>query len=182
LRGDRAYSAAADRLAELQARDADLESRRRAVVEGRNRQAALTVRAERLLLDDIVDRADADELDRRQELARIADEVNVVREAIKLQSQIVERERLRVSEEICARLRPQHRAIVRRMADALTELVAAAQEEHDFREALNSSGIAYTHDLRPMPLPALGLFNDPNGPDSAAAMWLREAREHGLIK
>jgi hypothetical protein len=139
------------------------------------------VRAERLLLDDVIDRADDEELDRRAELARIADQQNVLREAIKLQQQVVERERLRVSEEICARLKPQHRAIVRRIAGALTELVAALQDEHDFRESLNASGVAYLHDLRPMPLPALGLFNDPNAADSAASLWLREAREFSLL-
>jgi hypothetical protein len=83
--------------------------------------------------------------------------------AHELQQAVVERERRRVSSAICAQRRPQHRAIVGRIATAITALVDALAEERDFREALVESGVAFTSELRAMPLPGAGLYNDPRG-------------------
>src|SRR5437867_6954474 len=114
----------------------------------------------------------------RRDLGAVEDELAVVRRAVELQAETVAREGRRVSAAICDRLRPQHRQIIRRISTALTELVAALSVEREFRERLIEAGVDFALALRPMPLPALGLFNDPDNPDSAAALWIREAREH----
>ena len=92
LKSDAAYARSADKLAELQARAADLERRRSLVVEGNSRsQTALTARAESLLLDDVIPVSnDADEAGQRG-VDAITDELAVVRRAVDLQKNIIER-------------------------------------------------------------------------------------------
>jgi hypothetical protein len=97
---------------------------------------------------------------------------------VRKQQVIVDLARLRASEAICARLRPRHRAIVARIAAALEALSAALTDEQALRDELRDADVAFVTFLRPMPFPAAGVLTDPN---SHAAIWLREAREHGLI-
>jgi hypothetical protein len=185
LEDDEAYARAGAKLQELHGRRAGLEQRRTDLVTGLNRGAdrdMLTRRAERLLVDDVVPLPS--EVERgamRRDLDTVNDELTVVRRAIELQQGVLEVEKRRVSATICERLRPQHRAIVRRIAGNLTELVDALAAEKTFREQLNDAGVSYGNDLRPMPMPGLGLFNDPRDPDSTAARWIAEAREFGLL-
>lgn len=184
LEDDPGYARAAGKLADLKARAGLLERRRGQLVEGLNREVTydlLTKRAEALLTDDVVPLPiEVERAALRRDLGAIEDELGVVRRAVELQQSVVEEEHRRGSQVICDRLRPEHRAIIQRIAAALTELVAGLAAERDFRERLNDAGVLYGHDLRPMPLPGLGLFNDPNDPDSAAARWIREAREYGF--
>ncbi len=81
-----------------------------------------------------------------------------------------------MSRAVCARLTPAHRALVGRIANHLTELVAALEAERAFQRALIDAGVSFTSDLRPMPLPRVWNPND----EGDAARWLKDAREHGL--
>jgi hypothetical protein len=101
-----------------------------------------------------------------------------VRDPVREQQALVEQARLRASEAICARLRPRHRAIVARIAAALEALSAALTDEQALRDELRDADVAFVTFLRPMPFHAAGVLTDPN---SNASLWLREAREHGLI-
>jgi hypothetical protein len=186
LTADEGYARAAARLEELRAQARVLEAGRTELSEGLGREVSrrdlLTHRAERLLNDDVVPMAlDVERDAMRRSLGGVEDELGVVRRAIELQQAAVERERRRVSALICDRVRPQYRANVQAIARALTDLVDALTAEQTFRQQLIDADVLFASDLRPMPLPALGLFNDPNAPDSAAALWLREARQYGLL-
>jgi hypothetical protein len=179
LKSDAVYARAFDKLAELQARAGDLERRRAQVVEGTTRrQAALTARAEALLDDDVVPfGADDEEARLREDLNAVADELAVTLRAGELQKVIVERERQRVSREVCDRQRPHHRKIVADIAAALRQLSTALEEERELRERLIEADIDFLATLRPMPFIS-GTLSDPN---SHASVWLRDARDAGLI-
>jgi hypothetical protein len=179
LTSDASYARVTDKLAELQARASDLERRRSEVVEGCFQgQVVLTARAQSLLDDDVIPLgADAEEARRRNDLAVVADELAVVRRAVDLQRTLVDRERQRASREVCERLRPRHREIVADIAAALRQLSTALEEERQLRERLIEADIDFLSTLRPMPFIA-GTLNDPN---SHASVWMRDARDAGLI-
>jgi hypothetical protein len=178
VKADALYARAADKLAELQARAADLERRRSQSVEGNSRsQAALTARAESFLQDDVIPVSRDSEEASRRGLDAIADELAVVRRALDLQRDLVERERARVSRAVCERLRPRHREIVGAIAGALRQLSAALEDERDLRDRLITNDIDFAATLRPMPFIS-GTLADP---DSHASVWVRDARDAGLL-
>jgi hypothetical protein len=94
-----------------------------------------------------------------------------------MQRTLVDRERQRASREVCERLRPRHREIVADIAAALRQLSTALEEERQLRERLIEADIDFLSTLRPMPFIA-GPLNDPN---SHASLWMREARDAGLL-
>lgn len=182
LMDDDDYRRAGERLQELHQQRDDLERRRQQALSGLHEagpSVELAARAERLLADGVLPLPTDAEIARlRGDLVTLTDQLAVVRQAIELQRGVVQRERVRVSAAICQRLRPQHRAIVLRIATALEDLGAALEAERTFREALNDADVIYGHELRPMPIPALGLLSEPH---SALSRWLAEAREAGLL-
>jgi hypothetical protein len=184
LEDDKAYAAAAGKFADLEARSTSLEQRRSELSVGISRGAArrdvLTARAERLLQDDVVPlSSDAEMIAMRRDLGAVEDELAVTRRAVELQRPIVDRERQRVSRAICERLRPRHREIVGAVAAALKDLSAALADERALREELISADVTFVPYLRPMPLESVGTLDDEN---SRASVWMKDAREHGLIR
>jgi hypothetical protein len=178
LLADADYRRQAEKLGDLRARHEALDRRRGELLVGLNRVVEhdrLTERAQALLTDDVTPRPDDAAL--RRALGDVEDEIRVLTRAVELQQRVVDSERARVSAAICARLRPQHRAIVRRIAAAVTELSEALTAEQDLRLALRDAEVVFAAELRPMPLPAAGVLTDPN---SALSRWMADAREHRL--
>src|SRR5262249_33231319 len=161
LEDDPAYAAAAGRLAELEARVVERDHRRlelsAAISEGR---AGMNARA------------------LRRELAEVEDQLAAARGDLAQQRPIVAREKARASKEICERLRPPHREIIKAIAEALKPLSDALIEEREFREALIAAGVEFSGYLRPMPLGSVGCLDDEY---SRASAWVAEAREFGLL-
>jgi hypothetical protein len=176
---DKVFSAEQAKLVDLQHRFNDADRRWHSC------QAALTrkppnpldVAADKLLTgdDSVLDRR---VVDHRLELAGIDHERQVLRRAIEMQRQVLERERFRVGREVCEALRPAHREIVQKLADALIALGRVAAEEIDFRNALDEKGVPFAGFLRPMPINRLG---NPRDGNSMLARWLLEAVEFDLI-
>jgi hypothetical protein len=183
LSADPGYAVAWAKLQELTARAGELERRRQALSVGLNtpsRVADMNARAEMLLRDDAIPRSSEAETARlRHDLAAVADELAVTRQAITLQATVVDREAQRVSAATCERLRPTHREIVQRIAARLQALGQELEREHQLRAALDAAGVvSHSSWLRPMPLNGVGLPSDEH---SRLNAWLREAREFKLI-
>jgi hypothetical protein len=184
MRDDPAYRRASEKLADLTARAAELEARRRAINEGlhearEGERDSLAARAALLLQDDAVPRSPASEqLRLRTDLGTIEDELAVVRRAIELQRETVAAEGARVARELCERARPQHRAIVGRIAAAVQALDAALAEEQAFRERFIDAGVpGFTGYLRPA-APRVGRLEEPH---SGLWFWAKEMHEAGLL-
>ncbi len=130
-----------------------------------------------------------DELEPRRQAsesrARLAieDQLADLRARVETQRQVVNHERARASAEICARVRPQYLASVRRLHAALIEVTAAQREHREFLGRLESGDVEFLGEFRPMFFMAAGTdaFGDPENFHSPIRKWLDEAREYGLL-
>jgi hypothetical protein len=177
LLDDGQYRQESDKLDALRARVAGLEQRRSALLTGLVHADDSVAGRARALLDghETTDRL-------RTDLAAVTDDLAVLRHAITLQESALERARRHVSREICDRLRPEHRAIVKRIAGALHSLSDALIAESAFRERLLAAGVEFTSDLRPMPFPpGRPMECRLDDPESLASVWFRDAREYHLL-
>ncbi len=183
LEADQAYTAAVTREGEIKARIAELDARKSKLLAGLNatiHARALQERAETFLRDDVIPLPDDLEKARtRQDYASVTDEWRVLTSALELHKEVLVREQNRASAALCATLRAHHRDIVRRLAEALRALDAAATHEEDLRMALRDSGVTFLPYLRPVPPPGRpGLVRDEW---SNMALWFKEAAEYGLL-
>ncbi len=113
----------------------------------------------------------------------IEDQLADLRARVETQRQVVNHERARASAEICARVRPQYLASVRRLHAALIEVTAAQQEHREFLGRLESGGVEFLGAFRPMFFTAAGAdaFGDPANFHSPIRKWLDEARDYDLL-
>lgn len=182
IRSDAAYQAVWHQLQSLNGEVTRLEAECSALQSGlvaiasKPGKSVLDERAERLLAGADPDLTGTEKL--RGDLAATRDRLQVTKHAREFIRRRLGEEAARASAEIVERVKPEHRAIVARMAKALIELGKIAIEEREFRDVLQL-GDVMAGSLRAMPIPALG---DPRNRESRAAAWLREAIEHGLIE
>jgi len=114
----------------------------------------------------------------RTELNEAQSRGRLFQDAAKRQEEEVTRQRLIASREICEKLMPKHRDIVKRLALAYIELGKVVVEEKVLREALNDNDVGYSSYIRPMVIHGPG---DPRDPTSRIANWLMEAIEYDFI-
>lgn len=114
----------------------------------------------------------------REELAKTLDQLShrvaVLRQAVEMQKAVVEKLRADVGKAIATDLLPQHRAIVTRIADAVFQLDAALQAEHDLRDALYENNVPYSAVLRSTQMPGLGRLSSPSSRVSGFVLSLYE--------
>ncbi len=184
LDADESYYGAWLKLQALKTRLLEIERQRSGILTGLNRDIGrdeeLTARAAALLQDGtnavVPLPTDARLARLRADLQTLNDERRVVERAIELQKEVLERERQRVSREICARLEPHYRELVRALGEALVTAGRANQELEDLHREIAAQGL--TQLLRPMQFRHLGRLDDQTSRINA---WLADAREHGLI-
>jgi len=179
-----AYAAACERLSDLQLRLQRTEARISELVAQLNAagtaKSDLTARATKLVSGDASSLDATRHVNTRTELAKLQEERPVLEEAIRLQQEIIARERQHASKAICEQVRPVYDAVVLALARALVELGLAGETYQALTDRLRAADVAWGAQLRPMAfLPAGG---DPRHKDhSSIAMWLRDALEHKLI-
>lgn len=171
--GDPAYAAAWSKLVDLQEQLKELEaeyrqarSRPKEIVDG------VTEAARRLLSGGGVAAADEKVRDYQGEIA-------VLERAIGMQREVVEGERQRVSTSICERNLPQHRELVRSVAEALVGLGKAIDAEIEFRQRLEYGNVRFAADL--VPVTVNQSFVSPRYVRSQISQWLRAALDRRLI-
>ncbi len=84
----------------------------------------------------------------------------------------------RLSAIVCAPLVPEHKALVKGIADAVIALAEACEAESALRYRLEQADVFYSPYLRPMPYRRCGMLSDLN---SDAARYLRECREFHFL-
>jgi hypothetical protein len=114
----------------------------------------------------------------RTELGKINHKKNVLRRAIEIQRNTVERLRYKHSAELCKELTPQYKGLVRDVARAAVSLAKAMQKERQFRDDLLQADISYTGYLPPVVFKGVGYLDDP---DSTINYFLDEAERFGYI-
>jgi len=98
----------------------------------------------------------------------------VVCKAVEMQSAIVAELRAAVGKAIATDLLPQHLAIVTRIAEAVLELNAALEAEHDLRDALYEKDVPYSAVLRSTQFPGFGSLRSPSSRVSGFILSLYE--------
>jgi hypothetical protein len=112
----------------------------------------------------------------RQKFARLDRELEDTRAAIEILGEKMRDEMMAASAVICRQLEARYHAIIRRLCVAFGEVHAAALEYHEFADALNREGVAWSR-LHAMPPYFVG---DPRDRQNVLAVYLRECVEYGL--
>jgi hypothetical protein len=182
LRDDPTYAAAADRLFDLEARERELRQRHEAILHGLaevSPRRDLDRRAEALLTSgDVVESVEERRVRLTEQHQDILDELRVVARAVEMQRRVVDGERGRVGAEIRRRVRPRHRELTRRIYGAIVALSELLDEEEAFRQSLTDADVPLG-DIRPVPFAAARL--GPGHEYSTAWLWVKDAREAGLL-
>ncbi len=84
----------------------------------------------------------------------------------------------RLSAIVCAPLVPEHKALVKGIADAVIALAEACEAESALRYRLEQADVFYSPYLRPMPYRRCGSLKDLN---SDASQYLKECVEFGFL-
>jgi hypothetical protein len=180
-----AYAAAGKRLGELQQQLTAAEARVQQFLStacsggrGDTGKDPLTAEAERLIAGEAPSRAQTVEHEAAlKSLAQARHEREVLTRAVELQRRVVSEEAGKASREVCAQVKPEHRALVKKMAAALATLGEAVIAERAFRDSLNAAGVSHSE------LRALGFYRagDPLDPHGFFCQWFREAFVAGLV-
>jgi len=136
------YAAAWDKLMQIRAEKADLQRRiceTQTKLHATPEKTRARLEAEQLLGGTEALPPGADEV--RESLGTLYHRQEVVWEAEKLQTDILERERLRASEAICEALTPEFRARVDELAAVAKRAVPAIKNLQEFLSALEREGI-----------------------------------------
>lgn len=104
--------------------------------------------------------------------------IAVLKTARELQERVLCQARSEASLEICKKLKPEHDALVGRLANGLIALGNLIVEEMEFRDRFFVADVAVCAGIRPMGLLVLG---DPRHLNSPISYWFKEAIEHGYI-
>lgn len=181
LARDPRYAAAQARLAELQLEAVAIEQKRSDLYAAIAQQAnadgtkSLTREAEALISGAEI----AARVDLRAQLGDADHQLAVVREAIRLQREVLENLRGDISVAISRDMLPQHVENVRCVAEAAIALEAALAAEADLRDALHENGVLYSAAIRPMPMLGFGLLRDDQ---SRISRYLAECAEYGFLR
>lgn len=115
----------------------------------------------------------------RRELQEAMRRRPIVAEAVELQRGVLSKLRSNHSRAICKSLAPEHRAILRQVAEAAAALALACERDHKFRQDLTDEGVSANSHLRPMSyLGRLGRLDDHQ---SQIVRCLQECVEVGVI-
>lgn len=181
LARDPRYAAAQSRLAELQLEAIAIEKKYNGIISDIAQQATaastkrLTREAEALISGvEIVACVDL-----HAQLADVGHRLAVVREAIRLQREVLTGLLGEISAAISRDTLPQHIENVRGVAAAAIALEAALAAEADLRDALHQNGVLYSGVIRPMPLLGVGLLRDDQ---SRISRYLAECVEYGFLR
>lgn len=180
---DPRYAAAKKRMVELQLEAVQLERECHKVdaeigsMAPAERGSKLTAEASAMLVGAALGR-EAASADMRATLGSLRHKLAVVREAVRLQTAVVENLIDDASRVICADVLPQHQANVRRVFEAALELNTALEAESDLRASLYENGIRYSGTLRPMPLLGFGTLADGQ---SRVSRYMAECYEFGFV-
>lgn len=179
---DPRYAAAKAKLIELQLSVVSLESQRSAT-EAELATAAtvtcsprITAEASALLTGVSVENGKQNDL--RGSLAEITHRLAVVRQALKMQREIVDELASEVGAAIARDMLPMHKANVEAVVEAALQLNAALEAECELRDSLFENGVHYQSVIRPMPLPGFGRIADDQ---SRVSRYLLEAVEYGFV-
>jgi hypothetical protein len=168
---------------DLRPREAALEQRRSDLVVGMSRTAAaddISVRARRLLDDNVIPRADRDRDVVLRDLATIVDELRVVRAAIRLQETARDQAHLRWSAAVRRAYAQEHRREVRQIAAAVEALSAATITHAGSIDALQTAGVIFDDTVRPMFFAGESMRLDREW--STATLWRNEVRADGALE
>ena len=177
LNDDPAFAAAAQRLAELRRRRADLEQEQQQLaskLETARPESTVVAKAKALISGR--DPEDVGSLRRR--LGEIAEELRVLEAARELTRAEREKTRDKASRAICAELAPRHRKVALRVIHAAKELAAACEEELAFHAEIAAAGV-YPDVLPPVRVGDLGSLSDVYG--SRILSFLADAYRWGLV-
>ena len=182
LRDDEVYRKAEDRLRQFDARVYELRVQKESLLQGLSDAGVgrdLDRRAAALLESgEVVESREEQNARLRAELGQVCDQLQVAERARDMQRDTVQGERTRVAAAIRERLRPQYRRIVGEIYRAMVALSEALRAEETFRDELNDASIPLA-DLRPMPINDMRLYV--KGYDTNAALWVKDAKAHGLL-
>ena len=104
---------------------------------------------------------------------------HILEKAIELQRGRIAGLQGRLSAIVCAPLVPEHKALVKGIADAMIALAKASERESEFRYRLQLADVLTSPYLRPMPVRHVGRLDDPN---SGVSRYLKECVEFGFLK
>ena len=181
LARDPRYAAAQARLAELQLEAGVIEQKRSDLYAAIAQQAtsdrakSLTHEAEALISGaEIVARVDL-----HAQLSDAGHRLAVVREAIRLQRDVLTSLQGEISAAISRDLLPKHVENVRHVVDAALALETALAAEAELRDLLHENGVHYSSAIRPMPIPGFGRLSDDQ---SRISRYLVECVEFGFMR
>ena len=142
--------------------------------EREQRRDSLTVEA--LAKLDGTEHAEAP--DNGAEVAELQRMEHVLERAILLQRGRINGLQGRLSAIVCAPLVPEHKELVKAIADAMIALAEACERESEFRYRLEQADVQTSAYLRPMPFRKCQNLKDLN---SDASRYLAECRAHGFL-
>lgn len=111
-------------------------------------------------------------------LGELTHRLAVLRAAVAMQRDIVDKLRGEVSTAITRDMLPQHRVNVGAVVKALLQLNTALEAEADLRETLNENNVQYISVIRPMAISGLGTLRDNQG---KIFRYLLECYEYGFV-
>jgi hypothetical protein len=183
LENDAAYCAAKEKLTALQVSLLTAESKRNAILADLNspRPGSNPLRDAAMLLLN----GDANSplpvaaiIQLRESYKDLTSRIDVIRAAIQIQRDIVERLVVDASKLAGEKMKPLHRELVGNVVEKLKLLNTALTAEYSLRDSLFQAGFSTTHEIRPMQLPAIGLLSNEW---SRASLYLLEAYREGFI-
>lgn len=182
LERDPRYEAAKAKLIELQLSVVSLESQRSAT-EAELATAAtvtcsprITAEAAALLTGVTVENGKQNDL--RAHLGEITHRLAVVRQALKMQREIVDELASEVGAAIARDMLPKHKSNVEAVVEAALQLNTALEAEMELRDTLTDNGVQHSGVLRPMPMSGFGRIADDQ---SRVSRYLLEAVEYGFV-
>jgi len=111
-------------------------------------------------------------------MAELQRQEHVLERAVELQRGRIAGLQGRLSAIVCAPLVPEHKKLVKGIADAMIALAKASERESEFRYRLQLADIFYSPYIRPMPVRHVGRLDDLN---SGVSRYLKKCREHGFL-
>lgn len=181
LDSDPRYAAARDRYVALQTELSGLDSQRTTALAG---LGSLT-QPHDIIRDEaatLLSGSEASTPQNRTEIVRTIDDLThriaVLRQAVAMQRDIVEKLRYEIGAAIASQCLPQHKANIAAIIDAALTLATALQAERELRDELTENGIVFSSVLRAMPIPGFDLRDD----QSRLSRYLLECEEQGFCK
>ena len=116
--------------------------------------------------------------DNGAEMSLLQKQEHVLERAVQLQKGRISGLQGRLSAIVCAPLVPEHKELVKAIADGVIALAKACEAESEFRYRLEQADVQTSAYLRPMPFRKCQNLKDLN---SDASRYLAECRAHGFL-